>query len=285
MSAIYKAINAVMQEVGYAQKTGKVSGNYASYSFAGEADLLAAIRPAMVTHGLMILPGEVIDWRQSQYTTNKGSQMNRSDLIMRYRLVHTSGESIDLTTLGCGTDSGDKDPAKAMTIAFKYALRQAFAIETGDDPDKESHEPIQATPQISQPRPQRNPRPQRTQDALSQIEAEPPAPIPSPPLPKADYNDMYLPDDTVAQMLYWRARAQGVPLDKAYGPLQQKMLEHVNKLIDKGLISVPKKAAHYRLYPALQARVMIQTNKDAAQGESADYSLDDAKIYIEGEAK
>ena len=118
-----------------------------------------------------------------------------------------------------------------------------------------------------------------------EIEAEPPAPIPSPPLPKADYNDMYLPDDTVAQMLYWRARAQGVPLDKAYGPLVLAMKQHVDKLIDKGLISVPKKAAHYRLYPALQARVMIQANQDVAQGESADYSLDDAKIYIEGEAK
>ena len=33
-------------------------------------------------------------------------------------------------------DTGDKDSNKAMTAAFKYALRQTLMIETGDDPDK-----------------------------------------------------------------------------------------------------------------------------------------------------
>jgi hypothetical protein len=32
---------------------------------------------------------------------------------------------------------GDKATAKAMTGAYKYALRQTFCIETGDDPDKD----------------------------------------------------------------------------------------------------------------------------------------------------
>ena len=35
---------------------------------------------------------------------------------------------------GEGSDTGDKASNKALTGAYKYALRQTFCIETGDDP-------------------------------------------------------------------------------------------------------------------------------------------------------
>ena len=35
-------------------------------------------------------------------------------------------------------DVGDKSANKAATGLLKYALRQTFLIETGDDPDAES---------------------------------------------------------------------------------------------------------------------------------------------------
>jgi hypothetical protein len=49
--------------------------------------------------------------------------------------VH-SDTYIDIQTTGEGADSGDKSSNKAMTGGYKYALRQVFCIETGDDPDK-----------------------------------------------------------------------------------------------------------------------------------------------------
>jgi len=42
-----------------------------------------------------------------------------------------------------GQDGGDKSVPKSLTIALKYALRQAFLMETGDDPDV--HQPVAPT--------------------------------------------------------------------------------------------------------------------------------------------
>lgn len=132
------AVNGVMKEIGYVQKAGR--NTQQGYAFAGEADLLAAIRPVMVAHGLALMPVKVVERVKSEFKTAKGSDMHRTDIVMRYMLAHTSGEYVFIEAAGDGMDSGDKDVPKAMTIAFKYALRESFAIETGNDPDKESPE-------------------------------------------------------------------------------------------------------------------------------------------------
>ena len=54
---------------------------------------------------------------------------------------------IDVTAPGEGADSGDKSGNKANTCAYKYALRQTFVIETGDDPDEEASEKSQRATQ------------------------------------------------------------------------------------------------------------------------------------------
>lgn len=132
MSEIFKAINAVMNEVGYVQK--KRSGGV-NYSFAGEAALIEALRPEMVKNGLFVFPTAVRETMTS-YTTAKGSVMNQALLVVTYRFAHISGETFDVQVTGEGADIGDKSFNKAMTGAYKYALRQTFCIETGDDPDK-----------------------------------------------------------------------------------------------------------------------------------------------------
>ena len=65
--------------------------------------------------------------------TARGSAQWRTDLVVRYRLLHVSGESLDLEAPGCGVDFGDKGAYKAMTGALKYALRHTLLIPTGDD--------------------------------------------------------------------------------------------------------------------------------------------------------
>ena len=131
---IHPAINAIMQTVGYVQKkrTGKLN-----YAYAGEAALIAALRPAMVAHGVYMHPLKVVSLVQDTYTTSRGSTMNRTVINAIYRFTHAdSGTSIDVFAIGEGADIGDKSANKASTGAFKYALRQTFMIETGDDPDK-----------------------------------------------------------------------------------------------------------------------------------------------------
>ena len=61
--------------------------------------------------------------------------------------------------LGDGADTGDKASYKAMTGAMKYALRQTFVIETGDDPDDTPSDVQERAPK-DKPAPKANaPRP------------------------------------------------------------------------------------------------------------------------------
>ena len=53
-----------------------------------------------------------------------------------FRFIHAPSQThIDVEVRGEGNDSLDKASYKAATGALKYAIRQAFLIETGDDPD------------------------------------------------------------------------------------------------------------------------------------------------------
>lgn len=144
MSELQKAILGVMGEIGYVHKSGRVSGGGMNYSFAGEAAMLKSIRPSMVRHSLTMMPvGCVLHETHEEVPTKYGPKMSRTvRIVSTYRLTHVSGESVDLMSVGEGMDSGDKAAAKAMTIALKYCLKQAFLIETGDDPDRERPEAL-----------------------------------------------------------------------------------------------------------------------------------------------
>jgi hypothetical protein len=129
-----KAKIQVMRQVPYIQK-GSSPG--LKYTFAGEAAFVEKLHPAMIDAGLEIAPHDMEVLHQEVYTTSGGSKMNRVLVKVRYTLTHAgSGESQVICTVGEGADSGDKASNKAMTAAYKYALRQAFLIETGNDPDE-----------------------------------------------------------------------------------------------------------------------------------------------------
>jgi hypothetical protein len=138
IDTIQKAIWAIMCEISYVQKQKSPNLNY---TFAGEAALIRALRPYMEKYGVIM---SVIDQKDvvfESYQTAKGSSMNRTRLMATVRFYHApSGTFIDVTAPGEGADSGDKSGNKANTCAYKYALRQTFVIETGDDPDEDASE-------------------------------------------------------------------------------------------------------------------------------------------------
>lgn len=156
---------AVMAECPYLQKI-KTPG--LSYSFASEADLIGKLRPSMLTHGLTLSPSGLKVITDAEYTTGKGTVMRRVLIKAKYTFTHVgSGEHEDCYALGEGADVGDKAANKAMTAALKYALRQFFLIETGNDPDE--------TPSES-----RAQAPQRQAQPAQQQQAPPPAQTPAP---------------------------------------------------------------------------------------------------------
>ncbi len=131
---IHTAILKVMSEVGYVQKKRTQGLNY---SYAGEAALIEAIRPAMIEAGITMHVSDVQHVASNDYTTKNGAVMHSLSIISQITFSHAaSGTSITSQAFGEGADSGDKAAYKAQTGAYKYALRQTFCIETGDDPDK-----------------------------------------------------------------------------------------------------------------------------------------------------
>ena len=131
---LIQAMNEVMKEVGYVQKDKTMTFGE-RYSYAGEAAFIAAIRPPMVEHGIVFCPIRSELVHHEQYQNSKGTLQNRVVISVTFRFSHVSGETLDVSAMGEGIDSGDKATPKAMTSALKYALRQSFVIETGDDPD------------------------------------------------------------------------------------------------------------------------------------------------------
>lgn len=148
---VYEAVNYVMQQVGYVQKE-KAGG--LQYTFAGEPALIRAIRPHMVKAGLFVYPSSMIELTAEPFTSKHGSVINVSKLAAIYCFHHAPSDTkFFVSVIGKGMDTGDKDSNKAMTAAFKYALRQTLMIETGDDPDKTSSEEFEQVDGVSFERP------------------------------------------------------------------------------------------------------------------------------------
>jgi hypothetical protein len=128
---------AVMKQVPYLQKR---SSKELSYTFAGEADLIRAIRGAMIEHGMTVTPTGAEPVFSGTQTARSGKEMPHIRLRLTYRFSHApTGEYVDVQTIGEALDTSDKAANKAMTIGLKYAIRQFFLIETGDDPDIVAH--------------------------------------------------------------------------------------------------------------------------------------------------
>lgn len=145
MSAkIAAAVHQVMTKVGYVQKTGK--NDFHGYRYAGEADLLDKLRPAMIEAGLLLLPSAEV---------TRTDEHGNTYVSLEYTLAHKDGDiwPHPIKAVGCGNDMakngkvGDKGVYKAITGANKYLLFKLFQIETGDDPENEAadHAPVQDT--------------------------------------------------------------------------------------------------------------------------------------------
>jgi hypothetical protein len=127
----------VYSETGYVHKDGQMTGA-GYYTYATETAFIAALRPAMIEHGITVHVEQYELLYHETYTTTKGANMNRVVLLATVVFTDADGNRRVTQSIGEGSDAGDKAANKAMTGALKYALRQTFLIETGDDPDHQS---------------------------------------------------------------------------------------------------------------------------------------------------
>lgn len=138
MAEIYQAIIGVMSDIGVIGKEKKNAQQ--GFKYRGVDDVMNALQPVMVQHGLFVVP-EIIDQKREERQTSRDGNLIYSVCTVRYTFYAKDGSSVQCVVIGEGMDSGDKATNKAMSIAFKYACFQVFCIPTEEmkDPDAEVH--------------------------------------------------------------------------------------------------------------------------------------------------
>lgn len=139
---VYAAISAVAKEMATTGISKDRRNQQQGFNFRGIDQVYNALAPALVTHGLVILP-RLTERTCTERINKNGTALFYVVVKAEFDFVSTEDGSIHtVTTYGEAMDSGDKATNKAMSIAYKYAAFQAFCIpteETAIDADAEVH--------------------------------------------------------------------------------------------------------------------------------------------------
>lgn len=130
---IYPAMIKALQEV---EAIGKNKRNQQQgFQYRGVDDAMNELHGVFARCGLFCVP-EVLEQTREERQTAKGGYLIYSILKVRFTFYADDGSSISSTVIGEGMDIGDKASNKALSVAFKYAVFQAFCIPTeAVDPD------------------------------------------------------------------------------------------------------------------------------------------------------
>lgn len=140
---IYQKMANVTAELQTVAKNLDVdTGKGKSYKAVSERDIIDAVKPLEVKHGIYSYPcsREILESQTLESETQYGVKttfFSRIKTTYRFVNVDDPQDYIDTVTFAEGIDSQDKGSGKAMTYADKYALMKAYKISTGDDPDQD----------------------------------------------------------------------------------------------------------------------------------------------------
>ena len=127
-----KLVN-IMAEVSHVAKNG--TNDFHHYKYATASDVLEKVNETLCKYGIASLAQAKLISMENVVNA-KGNQEHLATVMVYIKLVDTeSGESVIISGLGNGQDSGDKAVMKANTAAIKYAYLMTFNISTGDDPE------------------------------------------------------------------------------------------------------------------------------------------------------
>jgi uncharacterized protein YhdP len=130
MTTITDRILAAMREVTAVAKDGQ--NQQQGYAFRGADSVVAAMAPALRRNGIVTLPMVEETHVERIATGSKDTMMWNARVVVRYRFVGLDGDHLEAVVVAEGGDSADKAVSKAMTVAFRTALLQVFALPTQD---------------------------------------------------------------------------------------------------------------------------------------------------------
>ncbi len=135
---IYQRLHEVMKAINYVQKESKKVNN--QYTFVSHDAVTAKIRQPLIDNGILPIV-RVVGHKQDGNRTEANIEVD-------FVNIDVPEERVTVPAFGYGIDPQDKGPGKAISYAFKYAVLKTFALETGDDPEKDmiDHKPANTTP-------------------------------------------------------------------------------------------------------------------------------------------
>ena len=129
MATIFEALAAVSAEVGAVRKQER--NKIQNFNFRGIDTVVNAVHPALVKHGVVVVP-ELLEKELRESKTAKGSVMVNVYLTVRYSFFGPEGDSVHAVVAAESFDSGDKATAKAMSVALRTALLQTLMLPTDE---------------------------------------------------------------------------------------------------------------------------------------------------------
>jgi hypothetical protein len=140
MNNILKKLHAVRASVKKMEKDGR--NEFQNYNYLSETQITLKIKELLDEHGIVFTHSSKIT-NILNFQNAKGATNFLTNVEIAYSFYDiASGEKIEGTACGQGTDAGDKGVYKAITGATKYIFMKNFLIPTGDDPEKDNNEPI-----------------------------------------------------------------------------------------------------------------------------------------------
>ena len=161
MKNLAKAVIAVMKEVKGMEKNSRVGSGGMAYDGTKDQDVKQVFNTALANHGLCMIPFDIQEstqvdrWEETNQYGTKQKQSVFTKVVVKYNLIHESGEFTVVCGYGHGVDPQDKGAGKATTYAMKNALLYTFVTPVGkiDDTETTHSESIQSAPSTAPSKP------------------------------------------------------------------------------------------------------------------------------------
>lgn len=167
----------VSADVGAVRKGDTAPSQIGGYAFRGIDAVVNAVHPALVKHGVVVIP-TVLDVHREVVQSGGGRAMKVVTVTTRFDFCGPAGDRLPVVVLGEASDAGDKATSKAQSVALRVALLQALMLPT-DEPDPDTHNFERQHEAPPQQQPRQGPPPGWDQRAPSRLDQ--PQPQPHPP--------------------------------------------------------------------------------------------------------
>jgi hypothetical protein len=136
ISHIASALAKMQPELEVIGKSGE--NKFDKYTYATLEDYIKGTRDIMSKHGFFMIGSiEKVEQLADRVTRNGGIE-HAVQISLTVRLIHQTGEWIEINCVGEGQDRADKAVYKAITGARKYAIASLLGLATSDDPEADT---------------------------------------------------------------------------------------------------------------------------------------------------